>query len=217
MGGLLPVRADHRLQHPVQHAREHRGAFLECEHLENFVRGAVAVGDDRLADARAAVGLGPDVEELEGQVAEINTTVTKQFAVVRHLSKHVGAVAGDGLEEHAARLHASYRWACALVHVTPLLLLWSDAASQQQPVDQLEFTIATSVISAVTLLNHLAFHDRFGTVEFAPMLAAETGSVSSTANVQIPAIEMLQAKNKKLAFQVGSGDTILVYDPNGRQ
>lgn len=192
-----------------------RDAFVICKELEDLVRGAVAPGNHRVADARAAVGLIGDIEVLEGQVAEIQTTITKQFAVVRFLASQVEEPRGEErLVTHVQRIHAAYRWACGFAHVTPQLLLCSDESQRSRLVDEAGFTVATATISSLVVLSRLVVRDDFAVVQFAPMFARRSSTVSGVVHYEVPDLVMLIAKNRKVVFRLSDGREILVYDPN---
>jgi hypothetical protein len=188
-------------------------SVVTCRDLENFVRGAVAVGTERVAAAAASIGQGaPDVSP-DGYVDEFVVTFAKQVSTVREVASRINSeVNVPELPVIVDRLHNAYKFCCSLTHVTPVLLHAAEDLARADAETAHLFLNAGCL--SLRLQHELFFHERFEPLSFAKLIGERPNKDESSAvHVGLEFLEHMQQKNARFAVDLSDGTSIKFYNP----
>jgi hypothetical protein len=191
--------------------------YLESKDIEDFVRGAFAISPGRATAVRRFSGAEELSKASEGWVAEITATVAKQHAVCEHVAAEPRFGKELDLPARVARLFHIYKYACALVHVTPAMLQVGTPAPGQDD----EFTkghldvTANGIRDCAVLLDNCFFHERYDSVRFLPWIAsvapAPTQAPSQAVSYNVPFLQNLKRNNDHVILKFVDGAVLPIY------
>lgn len=182
-----------------------------CADLENYVRGALSVGDARRVAATRSLGLElqPECRSEPGSAStdEFDAVFKKQVDTVRsvasQLPEHLGLAE---LPTAIDRLYSSYQFFCSLTHVTPVLLM--AAGDPDLTDDQLAVYSINAACLCLLLLHELYFNQRYDNLRFVSLLdRVSCNHRSGLTEIPLDFLRDMKMKNRSLSVRFSDGTT----------
>ncbi|MBK7862491.1 MAG: SEC-C domain-containing protein [Archangiaceae bacterium] len=197
--------------------KERRPASIVCKALEDFIRGAISHGERRVvAGAVAGDGAGLPPPRNEHTVAEINATVTKQFALVRTMAEQRAEVAPEAprILDEVELLDDAYSFCCSLTHATSVLLSADERQTDARWVEERFVAVKRRVLSRCAFfLDQTTFNPRGSGQSFWDNIARMIDPKGINAVVEsLPQLEGFGRGNASVEFKITGGEPVIAYD-----